>query len=159
MKKHQKERLTTRKDLILELSNQQDLCYSKSIHLNSLILSESKEQLDFLGENCSVNSTSTHVLDQFASEQSWTGSSHFNSIHKMKEYYRYVEGYIISPQGIKLAHAWNYEIHSGIQYDFTIPNNKGFTYFGYIIPDEDVRRIIHKKKSITIPILPFLNER
>ena len=139
------------KKQILSLSNKQNLSYVESIELNDLILHESEDILKKYGEIQKVTTTELHQ------DNTWEkGNNYKTSLFTMGYDFEYVEGYVITPNGVIMAHSWNRHKDTGEYYDQTIFNNEGYVYFGCSIPTWQVWDVLYNIECITVPILPFL---
>jgi len=84
------------------------------------------------------------------------GSCYPNSVRRMNEGFKYVEGVIISKDtDIKISHAWNVD-SDGKHIDFTIMNTHEYEYNGLIIPSEIVYEVGEKNGHIWYCCLPYI---
>lgn len=84
-----------------------------------------------------------------------TGLCYSNSINKLNNGYKYVEGVITNKvTGQKISHAWNIE-SQGKHVDFTILETDEYLYKGIIIPKNILYVVGFKNGGIWYCCLPY----
>lgn len=138
---------TERKKLIRSLMGSRD--YTPAMIRNELILFESRSILQRRGHH-------VYVTPRNSNSHTNLGYCYYNSITSLSRGYKYVEGYVrFKISGDYVAHSWNCD-YKGNHFDFTYKDPENFEYFGVVVPDILVWKVVKKNKFIPYTVLPFL---
>jgi hypothetical protein len=126
---------TERKKLIRSLMVSRD--YTPAMIRNELILFESRSILQRRGHH-------VYVIPGNSNSHTNLGYCYYNSITSLSRGYKYVEGYVrFKISGDYVAHSWNCD-YKGNHFDFTYKDPENFEYFGVVVPDILVWKVVKK---------------